>query len=252
MTEKQLIELQESTGRGYMMLVGQFYHAYQGAAFALARVTGYKVRRMERRSGPLYMLGFNMVQLDKVIEQCAAWGITVKRENPDGLLYSFEGGDTSVNEQLVSAPKPKPKPPPPSNPPESPPPMQQKAYQHLPGESVRIYAKAVQLQNLTMELLNCKTQIARKYRYTVIPELMQMATRMVEMADLIQLDYGQQRMERAKQIAAVVRTYATTVGNLRLMNGLTSTQETQVAILVEAIETEAKAKWWESKNKQCK
>lgn len=241
MTEKELLELQTATGRQYLMLVGQFYHAYNGAAFALARVTGYQVRKVQRRSGTFYVLGFNAQQLPKVKEQCAAWGISVKQEDFNGLLYSFAGGDTTVNEAMVTAPRPKTQAPPPTG----------KSHQgeKKPGEIARIYAKAVQLQNLSMRLLNAKNDVARKYRYTVIPELIQMSTRMVEQTDLLQLDHGEQRMNRAAQIAALVRTYATTAGNLRIMGGLTDAQEADMAMLVEAIETEAKAQWWESRNK---
>lgn len=241
MTEKELIELQQSSGKQYLMLVGQFFHAYQGAAFALARVTGYQVRKVKRRSGVFYMLGFNASQLSKVTDQCAAWGITFQKEDLQGLLYSFAGGDTTINEQLVSQPRPNTQSLPPSK--------SLRQERRKPGEIARIYAKAVQLQNLSMRLLNAKNEVARKYRYTVIPQLIDMATRMVEQTDLMQLDYGNQRMERAKQVAALVRTYATTAGNLRLMDGLTDAQEADVAMLVEAIETEAKAQWWECHNK---
>ena len=101
-----------------------------------------------------------------------------------------------------------------------------------------------------MRILVSNSEMSRKFRYTVVPELLKMATRLMEQADLLELDFGEQRMNRAKQIAALVRTYATTAGNLRLLDGLSPGTEGDIALLVEAIESEAKAAWWESHNKE--
>jgi len=179
----------------------------------------------------------------------------------DGLLFSFEGGDTSINPELVTKAKPKPCP---VSPPQPVSESSRQAFslsereqpakrsKHKSGGIERIYAKCVQLQQRSMSLLNSKDDIARKYRYTVVPELIEMSTRLVELADLMQFDFGQARMQRAQRIAALVRTYATTAGNLREMHALSSGQEGDIAILVEAIETEAKAHWWEARNKLAK
>ncbi len=246
------MELQHSTGVQYLMLVGQFYHAYQRAAFALTRITGYKVLKIERKSGTYYKLGFSIKQLPQVIALCAAQGIELRKEDSRGLLYSFMGGDTSFDAALVSQPKAKAQPKPKATvaaltAAERPPKQPKNA-----GDPPRIYAKAVQLQYLTMQLLDGKAEMARKYRYTILPELLRLSMRMVYLADMLQTDYGQERMQRASKIAALVRTYGTSVGLLAMQKGITASQEAQVAILVEAIETEAKAHWWESRNKQKK
>ena len=47
MTEKEILQEQESNNQKafYLIAVGMFYHAYGCGAFALARVTGYRVLR---------------------------------------------------------------------------------------------------------------------------------------------------------------------------------------------------------------
>ena len=90
MTEQEIIEKQQATGISYLMRVGLFFHAYNGAAFALARLTGYQVRRVHRRQGDIFQAGFTANSFDKVRGQLADAGITLQG---GGDLWWFEGGD---------------------------------------------------------------------------------------------------------------------------------------------------------------
>ena len=103
MTEQEIIKEQQATGINYLMRVGLFYHAYDGAAFALARLTGYQVRRVHRRQGDIFLTGFSATSFDKVRTVLADAGITLQG---DGDLWWFEGGDTSEDLSMVSEPKP--------------------------------------------------------------------------------------------------------------------------------------------------
>lgn len=105
MTEQKIIALQASGPTRYLMQVGMFVHAYEGAAFAMARLTGYKVRRVHRKAGDIYMLGFNAEQVESVSNRLRGAGIALTKETEG--LWTFEGGDTSVDLSLVTA-KPKP------------------------------------------------------------------------------------------------------------------------------------------------
>lgn len=253
MTEHEVLTLQQQTGRFYVVMMGPFYHAYDGAAFALARVMGYQIHRKHRKSGPLCQLGFGVAQMGKVRECCARQGIVLQPEDQRGMLFSFVGGDPTPDESLVSISKPRRQQPSPdffSAPLGAAQEQPRQSDRRQASDPTRIYAKSVQLQHLTMRILVSNSEMSRKFRYTVVPELLKMATRLMEQADLLELDFGEQRMNRAKQIAALVRTYATTVGNLRLLDGLSPGTEGDIALLVEAIESEAKAAWWESHNKE--
>lgn len=86
------------------MQVGMFIHAYEGAAFAMARLTGYKVRRVHRKAGDIRTLGFTASQLDSITAKLKEAGITLRQE-AEGL-WVFEGGDATEDESLVAEPKP--------------------------------------------------------------------------------------------------------------------------------------------------
>ena len=104
MTEQNILKLQaEDPTTCYLLQVGLFVHAYEGAAFAVARVTGYQIRTVHRRAGDVRVLGFGVAQLASVIERLHAAGITVRLE-ADGL-WTFEGGDTTEDVSLVAAAK---------------------------------------------------------------------------------------------------------------------------------------------------
>lgn len=65
---EQVLQRQQSSGKYFLVLQGNFYRAYNDAAFALHRVTGYKVFQKQGAGGEAYyQLGFNMKQIDDVI-----------------------------------------------------------------------------------------------------------------------------------------------------------------------------------------
>ena len=74
MTEIEILDRQEQTGNRefYLMLIGRFYHAYGCGAFALARVTGYHVRRIQRKQGEVCVLGFPIDSFDSVRDKVTA------------------------------------------------------------------------------------------------------------------------------------------------------------------------------------
>lgn len=65
---EQVLQRQQSSGKYFLVLQGNFYRAYNDAAFALHRVTGYKVfQKLGAGGEAYYQLGFNMKQIDDVI-----------------------------------------------------------------------------------------------------------------------------------------------------------------------------------------
>ena len=105
MTEKEIVELQRSGDTRYLMQVGMFIHAYEGAAFAMARLTGYKVRLVHRKTGDIRMLGFNASQMESVWELMRKAGIILNEKGEK--LWAFEGGDTTEDSGLITQPKPR-------------------------------------------------------------------------------------------------------------------------------------------------
>lgn len=104
MTEQEIIARQGDGSECYLLQVGMFVHAYEGAAFAMARLTGYKVRRVHRKAGDIHMLGFSASQLDSVSKRLQQAGVTVRQQGEG--LWTFAGGDTTVDESLIAAGKP--------------------------------------------------------------------------------------------------------------------------------------------------
>ena len=97
MTERDIIAQQSQTGLRYLLQVGMFIHAYEGAAFVMARVTGYKIRQVHRKGGDIRMLGFSAAQLEGVSRQMAD-------QSEDGLMVSKpsapaepQGGDNMAH-----------------------------------------------------------------------------------------------------------------------------------------------------------
>jgi DNA mismatch repair ATPase MutS len=70
MKETDIIALQKnSNGKNmYLVKVGMFYHAYDSAAFAIARLMHYKVKRKHRRNGDVLVAGFPIPQLENIIK----------------------------------------------------------------------------------------------------------------------------------------------------------------------------------------
>ena len=101
MTEKEICEKQRllCNAEMYLQLRGAFWQAYDGGAFALARVTGYTVRPL--KTVERYVLGFGKRRLEHVLELMKENGINVLRQE-DGLM-AFTGGDPSFDSCLVSS-----------------------------------------------------------------------------------------------------------------------------------------------------
>lgn len=108
---------------------------------------------------------------------------------------------------------------------------------------IPIYADAVKIQHRIMMMLN--SDIARKYRFTVVAELLRMSIRLMEEVDLMNMMHGQQRQQATLKVAALVRTIANTFGNMVALHAVTRAQEADMALLVESVESQARAMWWE-------
>ena len=105
MTEQEILTRQESSGNTefFMILIGRFLHAYGNGAFALARLTGYHVRRQQRKAGEVLVLGFPIDRLENVCEQIRDAGGDVK--SVDGKTWLFRGVNGTADESMVSEPK---------------------------------------------------------------------------------------------------------------------------------------------------
>ena len=113
-------------------------------------------------------------------------------------------------------------------------------------DPIKVYADAVKLQNVMMRLL--VTDTARAYRYTVVEELFRMSTRLVETVDMMNMLHGQERLRSLLEVGALVRTVQTTVGNLVVMRAINTSIEADIALIIEALESQARSMWWETKN----
>ncbi|MBP3788154.1 MAG: hypothetical protein J6I52_00865 [Prevotella sp.] len=113
-------------------------------------------------------------------------------------------------------------------------------------DPIKIYADAVKLQNVMMRLL--VTDTARAYRYTVVEELFRMSTRLVETVDMMNMLHGQERLRSLLEVGALVRTVQTTVGNLVVVRAINTSIEADIALIIEALESQARSMWWETKN----
>lgn len=104
MKELEIMKLQEESDNRclYLQKVGMFYQAYGNAAFALARLMGYKVKRHERKkSGCVYVAGFPSGGLEQVLHKMEAAGWTYGLCNEDSSLLSFMGADGTPDMELV-------------------------------------------------------------------------------------------------------------------------------------------------------
>ena len=105
MTEKEVLEKQEENGQQeyYLILIGSFLHAYGQGAFALARATGYKVKRKHRKLGEVLTAGFPATRIDQVMEKIvAAGGEAAPLE--DGKTWLFKGIDGTPDESMIAEP----------------------------------------------------------------------------------------------------------------------------------------------------
>lgn len=101
MTERQIIERQEQSGNKQLLLVliGGFYHAYESAAYALGRATGYKVVRKHRKMGDIVTCGFAASRISQVCQRLREAGAEVEQE--DDRLWLFCGIDPTPDESMV-------------------------------------------------------------------------------------------------------------------------------------------------------
>ena len=105
-----LLARQQKSGKMFLVLQGNFYRAYNEAAFAVHRVTGYRVFKKVTASGEVYyQLGFNLKQIDDVLAKIEQKGGQVTRFDQAGKQFAFTGLDGSVDEQLLSESRLKPK-----------------------------------------------------------------------------------------------------------------------------------------------
>lgn len=102
MTEQELIGMQEANGNQtfYLMKVGLFFHAYNAGAYALARVTGYRVKRKKRKKGKEVLIaGFPAGCLTAVMDKLRNAGGTVVSQTE--LWIEFTGIDGSEDKSFV-------------------------------------------------------------------------------------------------------------------------------------------------------
>ena len=102
MSENDILRRQEDNGQKefYLILAGQFYHAYGNGAFALSRVSGYKVIRKSRKWGDLVMAGFPASCLDKVKQRISDARGSLRRIDERTMV--FAGVDGTPNEAMVT------------------------------------------------------------------------------------------------------------------------------------------------------
>lgn len=107
MTEIEILERQLATGGEsfYLMLIGKFLRAYGNGAFALSRVTGYRVIRQHRKSGEILVCGFPVDFLPNVRDRIREAG--GEFEQMEQHLYRFSGIDGTPDETMISELKPK-------------------------------------------------------------------------------------------------------------------------------------------------
>ena len=103
MTEKEVLDLQQQSGNQelYLILIGSFLHAYGNGAFALSRVTGYRVMRKQRKQlGEILTTGFPISQLDNVRNKIYDAGGEI--EKVDEKTWIFRGIDGKPDESVIS------------------------------------------------------------------------------------------------------------------------------------------------------
>lgn len=81
----------------YLRLKGTFWKAYDGAAFAIARITGYQIKKL--KTVDRYELGFPERALDRVLVAMEQGGLALT-SNEEGLI-AFTGGDPTIDPALV-------------------------------------------------------------------------------------------------------------------------------------------------------
>ncbi|MBR1541454.1 MAG: hypothetical protein IJ628_02455 [Bacteroidaceae bacterium] len=102
MTEREVLQKQEDNGNQafYLIQIGTFIHAYGHGAFALARATGYSVRRKHRKMGDILTCGFPADRVSQVLAKLEDAGATAELQ-PDGKTWLFSGIDGTPDESMV-------------------------------------------------------------------------------------------------------------------------------------------------------
>jgi len=105
MTEQDILRRQEINGQReyYLMLMGQFYHAYGHGAFALSRATGYRVMRKQRRGGEVLTVGFPINCLERVQTRIQENKGQIRQL--DEKTFLFSGIDGTPDLSLVQEPQ---------------------------------------------------------------------------------------------------------------------------------------------------
>ena len=105
MTDVEIRKTQRENGNSEMFLHqrGMFWYAYDGAAFALARVTDCQLKK--RKSKDFYELGFSKSELPKVLVLMEEHGMTATRDSHDPRLIRFSGGNSDPDDELLNSRK---------------------------------------------------------------------------------------------------------------------------------------------------
>lgn len=106
MTEQEIIEKQRKSNNTelYLLRVGMFFHAYDAAAFAVARLTGYKVMRRQRRMGEVLTCGFPTAKLQDVKTLAEKAGAVMRHATQDDdSLWLLTGADAAEDPALIAA-----------------------------------------------------------------------------------------------------------------------------------------------------
>lgn len=93
-------QLETGNGEMYLKLCGVFWHAYDGAAFAMARITGYEIKKLKTKNR--YDLGFGEKSLNKVLALMWENGFQIENYKEGDQLVCFSGGNPEIDEQLVT------------------------------------------------------------------------------------------------------------------------------------------------------
>lgn len=102
MTEKEILDKQVQAGlhEFYLVRVGLFLRAYGNGAFALARITGYRVMRKKRKHGDVLTCGFPSSHFEQVCQRLKDAGAQLEQAGED--LWLMHGLDGTPDESMVS------------------------------------------------------------------------------------------------------------------------------------------------------
>lgn len=106
MTDHDVCEKQRANGNSelYLLLRGSFWRAYDGAAFAVARVMkDYQIKRL--KTIDRYQLGFPTTALQRVLSRMKEMGMEVLPYKKDDTQIAFRGGDPTVDASMVMKPE---------------------------------------------------------------------------------------------------------------------------------------------------